>query len=294
MNLDFPERHFLALGLFFVGVATSAPAFATDKGVDEFDPRSISATASQGNSVTVNGWYHDSLSVPGLGGSGGWGSSGSGVDVGWGVGGSGAVAAGSVSVADVGCGAQIGTGVWSRDECPLIGPATTADAGLDPLADTFVAPSTWDILQQGLATAVVPGAGIVVQPEGDSYAGVPTLVHAATTTQTVGVVVLGVEVPIHLTAQSFSFDFGDGSAPLVTSDPGGPYPVRTNQHTYDDPSDGVRVSLETSWSASIVNPFTGEALTVDGMVVTREHSRSFAITKAHTVVTDLAEERLGR
>ena len=44
----------------------------------------------------------------------------------------------------------------------------------------------------------------------------------------------------------------------------------------------------------IVDPFTGEALTVDGMVVTREHSRSFAITKAHTVVTDLAEERLGR
>ena len=254
----------------------------------------VSAGNSQSESVQVSAWYRDSLSVPGLGGSGGWGSSGSGVDVGWGVGGSGAVAAGSVSVADVGCGAQIGTGVWSRDECPLIGPATTADAGLDPLADTFVAPSTWDILQQGLATAVVPGAGIVVQPEGDSYAGVPTLVHAATTTQTVGVVVLGVEVPIHLTAQSFSFDFGDGSAPLVTSDPGGPYPVRTNQHTYDDPSDGVRVSLETSWSASIVNPFTGEALTVDGMVVTREHSRSFAITKAHTVVTDLAEERLGR
>ena len=123
--------------------------------------------------------------------------------------------------------------------------------------------------------------------------GVPTLVHASVTSRTVGVQVLGVRVPIHLEAQSFSFDFGDGSSPLVTTDPGAPYPVRTNQHTYTEAATGRSIVLETTWAASVVNPFTGETLEVDGAVATRETSRSFAVVKAHTVVTDLAEERLG-
>ena len=119
------------------------------------------------------------------------------------------------------------------------------------------------------------------------------MVHASATSQTVGVVVLGIEVPIHLDAHSFSFDFADGSPPLLTSDPGAAYPDRTNQHTYDRAAPEVRVSLETTWRASVVNPFTGEALTVDGVVVTREQSRPFTVVKAHTVLTDLAEEQLG-
>lgn len=276
----------------FVGLLPLHPLASADADTGD---HGFAAGGSSDDSVTVSGWYKDSLAVPGLTASGNWGSSGSGVDAAWGSAASGPGTSGAVSVADVGCSAQIGTGIWSRDDCPLIGPATSStDPALDPDASTFVAPSTWDILQQGLATAVIPGAGIVVQPNGDSYVGVPTLVHASATSQTVGVVVLGIEVPIHLTAQSFSFDFGDGSPPLVTTDPGAAYPVRTNQHTYEDPLGAVTVSLQTTWTASVVNPFTGGALTVDGMVVTREQSRTFAVVKAHTVVTDLAEERLGR
>lgn len=272
-----------------VVVVSAASILAIDR-----DPFELGDVGGSGETVTVSGWYRDSLSLPGvLGvGSGGWGSSGSGVDVGWGSGGS--APAGSVSVADVGCSAQIGTGVWSRDECPLIGPATSSvDPAVDPEAATFLAPSTWDILRQGLATATIPGAGIVVQPQGDSYVGVPTLVHASTTSHTVEVVILGVQVPIRLDAHSYSFDFADGTPPLVTSDPGAPYPVRTNHHTYEQGLTQVRVSLETTWRASVVNPFTGEALSVEGMVVTREESRPFAVLKAHTVLTDLAEERQG-
>lgn len=247
------------------------------------------------DSVTVEGWYRDSFGAPGVSGtgSGRWGSSGSGVDVAWG-GGTGGGGPAVVTASDVGCSAQIGLGVWSRDDCPLIGAVRAdADPSLDPAGAGFVAPSTWDILQQGLATARIPGAGVVVQPLGDSYVGVATLVHASTTVQNLRVVVLGVEVPIHLEAESFSFDFGDGSAPLVTSDPGAAYPVRTNQHTYERAQASVSVGLVTTWGASVVNPFTGESLRVDGVVSTRERSRSFAVVRAHTVVTDLAEEKAG-
>lgn len=248
-------------------------------------------THTSGDEVGVSAWYRDAMPVPGLSGGGNVsGSTGSEVDVSWG----GGAAAREATIADVGCSAQIGTGIWSADLCPLMGESTGDDPGLDPDAPEFVAPSTWDILREGLATAAVEGAGVVVQPEGDSYVGVPTLVHAAETSRTVSVVVLGVSVPIRLEAQSFSFDFDDGSSPLVTDNPGGPYPVRTNQHTYSEEQEAVGITLETTWGASVVNPFTGEALSVDGVVVTREVSRSFAVVRAHTVVTDLAEERLGR
>lgn len=254
---------------------------------DAFD---LGDVGGSGSTVTVSGWYRDVVGMPGLSGGGNVsGAAGSGVGVSWG----GGAVAREVTIADVGCSAQIGTGVWSADLCPLMGESPGDDPDLDPAAPEFVAPSTWDILREGLATAAVEGAGIVVQPQGDSYVGVPTLVHAAQTSRTVNVVVLGVSVPIRLVAQSFSFGFDDGSLPLVTDDPGGPYPVRTNQHTYTEEQESVGITLETTWGASVVNPFTGEVLSVDGVVVTREVSRSFAVVRARTVVTDSAEERQG-
>lgn len=286
-----------SIGLFFtvVGLISFGPNSSTSAIQISSEPSPpsdgvVMYTHTSGDQIGVSAWYRDAVAVPGLSGSAdASGSAGSEVGVSWG----GGAVAREVTIADVGCSAQIGTGVWSEDLCPLIGESAGDDPDLDPDAPEFVAPSTWDILREGLATAAVEGAGVVVQPEGDSYVGVPTLVHAAETSRAVGVQVLGVRVPIHLEAQSFSFDFGDGSAPLVTSDPGAPYPVRTNEHTYTEEQDSVGIALETTWGASVVNPFTGEVLSVDGVVVTREVSRSFAVVKAHTVVTDLAEERQG-
>lgn len=190
-----------------------------------------------------------------------------------------------------GCLGQLVSGQWVEDACPLIGPARGGAA--DPASEDFVPPATIDILYQGLASTQVSPAGLVVQPDQWAYTGIPTLVHAASGTQTKSVSVLGYDVEIALTAATYSFDFGDGSRPLVTRDPGAPYPDTTNQHTYTTPVESRQIALVTTWNATTTNPFTGETLTVPGIIQTREISPPFEVRTARTVLTDTAEERAG-
>lgn len=192
----------------------------------------------------------------------------------------------------VGCTGQLLSGQWVDDACPLLG-LPTAHSEDDPEAPAFVPPSTIDIIYQALASTTVPGAGLVVQPEGTSYTGIPALVHASRTTHQIPVTVLGRQTSISLSARTYSFDFGDGTAPLVTTSPGAPYPDRTNQHTYTSPAAAHSVELVTTWTAVATNPFTGETRSVEGVLQTREASVPFEVRKSHTVLTDTAEERLG-
>lgn len=189
-----------------------------------------------------------------------------------------------------GCLGQIQQGQWADDDCPLIGPLP---ADTDPEENSFTPPSTADILYQALATAHVSPAGLAVQPADWSYTGVPTLVHALDTEQTLTVTVLGYTVPIRLHADSFAFDFQDGNAPLVTADPGAPWPDTTNQHTYTTAAGAQTISLITTWAATVTNPFTGETLSVPGIIQTRETSSAFEVRTSHTVVTDTAEHLQG-
>ncbi|MDN6567207.1 MAG: hypothetical protein L0L69_03525 [Propionibacterium sp.] len=158
----------------------------------------------------------------------------------------------------------------------------------------FVPPSTVDIIYQAVASATVPNAGLVVQPEGVSYTGIPALVHASRTSSEITVEILGRHTTVSLTARSFSFDFGDGTRPLVTTAPGSAYPDRTNQHTYTSPAAQRVIELVTTWTATATNPFTGETQSVEGILQTREVSAPFEVRDSHTVLTDVAEQRLGR
>lgn len=189
-----------------------------------------------------------------------------------------------------GCVGQLVSGQWVQDVCPLVGPTPDPRETSDP---DWQPPSTAEIIVQGLAATRVDLAGLVVQPSARSYVGVPTLVHAATTSQDLAVQVLGREVDIHVRAEGFAFDFGDGSAALVTRSPGAPYPDRTNRHTYLEPSPSRVVTLTTTWSATATNPFTGETLTIDGVIATTEQSAPFDVRRSTTALTDLAEQQAG-
>ena len=79
--------------------------------------------------------------------------------------------------------------------------------------------------------------------------------------------VLGTPVTVQATPTGFSWDFGDGSEPLVTTDPGAPYPQFRVFHVYREPGDYL-VELTTTWSGQFqVNgqgpwyPVTGTAQT---------------------------------
>ncbi|MBX9244030.1 PKD domain-containing protein [Actinotalea ferrariae] len=79
--------------------------------------------------------------------------------------------------------------------------------------------------------------------------------------------VLGVPVTVRATPAQFSWDFGDGSAPFVTSDPGRPWPDHTVGHPYARPG-SYSVQLTTTWTGEYQVDGAGPWLVVDGTAQT--------------------------
>lgn len=149
------------------------------------------------------------------------------------------------------------------------------------------APTPEEIIEYAAATVRAAGAGLVVQPAGGVLVGVPTLVHAGSPEQVLSTSLFGTGVEVSLKATRFSYDFGDGSESLVTSDPGAPYPYRGLAHSYANRMDAAVVTLTTTWSGTVTSPFTGETASIDGVVTTRESSAPFAVREARI---DLVKE----
>lgn len=81
---------------------------------------------------------------------------------------------------------------------------------------------------------------------------------ASTEVQTFDITLLATPVTVRATPVSYAWDFGDGSAPLVTEDPGAPYPDLTTWHEYSEPGD-VAISLTTTYTGEYSvagGPFT--------------------------------------
>lgn len=186
---------------------------------------------------------------------------------------------------NLGCTGQIQGGLWSgNDLCPIDFPDETPPEEIPPI----------DLLYHALAQAKVEGAGLRVQPHIKAYVGVPTLVHATQPTRSEMLHILGYDVTVNFAASSYKYDFGDGLPPLVTTDPSGPYPITTLRHVYQQPFPSQTVTLETTWTATVTHPVTGEVLAVPGAMITRERSAPFEVRKAKGYLTDTAEELQGR
>ena len=163
-------------------------------------------------------------------------------------------------------------------------------------------PSTETIVRTALARVPVSGAGLSWQPRKKSYTnvGVPTIVYAASPTQSHTASLFGREVVITLTASRYSYDFGDGTAPLVTSRAGEPWrrgnkEARLTHHYEETTSGGERrvIALTTTWDATTTNPFTGQTLTLPSIITTTERSDPFPVSHLRIDLTDTADEQDG-
>ena len=163
-------------------------------------------------------------------------------------------------------------------------------------------PSTETIVRTALARVPVSGAGLSWQPRKKSYtnAGVPTIVYAATPSQTHTTALFGHEVSITLTASQYSYDFGDGTPPLVTARAGEPWrrgnkEARLTHHYEQVTRGGERrtITLTTTWDATTTNPFTGQTLTLPSIITTTERSDPFAVSHLRIDLTDTADEQDG-
>ena len=196
------------------------------------------------------------------------------------------------------------------DDCPL-----PDDPEGGPNQDPGRAPTTRDLLY--LATAVVraDGAGLYKRPLGVSYTNkyIPSIVAVTRPSQTHTVTMFGREIVVTFTATSYEWNWGDGTPNLVTTSTGSVWRDGMDLNTdpnlirhYYTPPQGWRsmldgpyphedreITLTTTWSGTLTNPFTGDTQTINGLITTTETTGKFPLS--HLVInnTDTWEEKQG-
>lgn len=98
------------------------------------------------------------------------------------------------------------------------------------------------------------------------------------------VTVLGTDVELELTPSSYSWDPGDGSAPIVTTKTGAPYPDQTVTHTYTKVGT-YRVTLTTTWRGRFRVAGATTWRDIEGTGSTTHTSSPFETREVRSVLT---------
>ena len=157
-------------------------------------------------------------------------------------------------------------------ETPDSDPATSTTPSVESL-------SPRQIINYAHAQHTINGAGLAWQPKTNALVGLPTLVHVTSPTQNATLSLFGQAISIALEASHFSYDFGDGSPTLETTDPSAPYPVQTLNHVYTETSPGRIITLTTTWNATITYP-SGRSVYLANALTSTETSTPITILRA--------------
>ena len=137
------------------------------------------------------------------------------------------------------------------------------------------------IAQELQRLPLTPSKLSVQPPSGWTLVNADTVAFADDDEQLLTTTVLGFEVAIRATPTSFTWDFGDGSAPLRTRDPGRPWPEQTIAHRYQ--AEGThRITLTTTWSAVFQIAGTQGWEPVDGTATTTSTSQPLDVYEARS------------
>ncbi|MFI8525148.1 hypothetical protein ACIGB8_11905 [Promicromonospora sukumoe] len=134
---------------------------------------------------------------------------------------------------------------------------------------------------------IAPSEVNVQPPDGWTLVNVDTIAFTDRKPRTVSTELFGIPVEIRAVASSYSWDFGDGTLPLSTTDPGAPYPAYTIAHAYVEPGSAT-ISLTTTWGGQF--RLAGEPTwrDVPGEATTTSASGSLEILEARArLVEDL-------
>lgn len=163
----------------------------------------------------------------------------------------------------------------SIDVCPLRQGADSDGvllhdrSGCEPSEDGLTTAEVVALVSQEFRTLSLAAPVISVQPEGDwALVNMDYIVFTEPGQQVLDTTILGVPVSIRATPVHYSWDFGDGSAPLATTDPGQPYPNQTVAHVYSSATEAVSVTLTTSWQGELQIAGSGAWLPIAGMATT--------------------------
>jgi PKD repeat protein len=114
---------------------------------------------------------------------------------------------------------------------------------------------------------------------------IDTIVWTEATAQTLSTVVLDTPVAVRVTPVDFTWDFGDGSEPVRTTDPGAPYPDHTVSHSYKRAAKDIEITVTTRWAGQFQVAGSGAWQAVQGFAVTTQTSAPFEVRTATTALT---------
>ncbi|MCL3859487.1 PKD domain-containing protein [Actinotalea sp. K2] len=130
-----------------------------------------------------------------------------------------------------------------------------------------------------------PSPITVQPPHGWTLVNIETIVSTQPTPQTLTTTVLETPITVVATPTTYTWDFGDGTPPLVTTDPGLPWPHHTLAHTY--PTTGqYPITLTTTWTGTYQTTPTGPWLTIDGHATTTATTEPLDVLEARTHLVD--------
>ncbi|WP_245566849.1 PKD domain-containing protein [Jonesia quinghaiensis] len=114
------------------------------------------------------------------------------------------------------------------------------------------------------------GSGIVIEPDRDDYIiRLPVIGLTDPSAQVLTTTIVGINVAVRATPVEYSWDFGDGSQPLVTTDPGRSYPDQTVGHLYTELGD-FTISLTTTWEGEFSIDGGATWLPINGTTTTTD------------------------
>lgn len=125
----------------------------------------------------------------------------------------------------------------------------------------------------------LPAPALNVQPAADwVLVNKETIVYTDASPVILTTDLLGYQVTVEATPTRFTYDFGDGTRPLVTTDPGAPYPAFDTFHVYRDL--GTRqITLTTEWSGRYQVAGSTAWRDVDGTAQTTTTSAAFEVVE---------------
>ena len=158
--------------------------------------------------------------------------------------------------------------------------AGIAAVTVDPAAGQPSAEAIAAVVATELRRLPLRSGGITLQPgTGTTLVNVETIAFTDPTPQTFDITVLGVPVTVVARATAFSWSFEDGADPLVTTDPGAPWPEHTVSHVYR--TTGARsITLTTEWTGTFRVAGSDTWQPIDGTAVTVETAPPIEVQEA--------------
>jgi hypothetical protein len=169
---------------------------------------------------------------------------------------------------------------WRRaraSEAETWGPWQLLDLGACPV-DELPALTLRDFQELPIGAPVLR-----LQPDrGWVLVNTRTVVTTDPAPRTFTTTLLGHAVEVVATPVRYTYEFGDGSRPLVTTSAGHAWPQEDTFHSYGAPAETAQVRLTTEWTGRYRLVGSNTWRTVDGRAVTSAVSTSFQVLEARS------------